>query len=100
MALVFWVTLGLLAGAIAKLVVWDNARVSWAVVMSLSVAGAVAGGSIAGALSPNSDVPGFDSGNIVLALIGAAILLAPYGIVIARRHAATTVEFERPRRAA
>ena len=93
MALVFWVTLGLLAGAIAKLVVWDNARVSWAVVMSLSVAGAVAGGSIAGALSPNSDVPGFDSGNIVLALIGAAILLAPCGIVIARRHAAITVEF-------
>ena len=100
MAVIFWVTLGLLAGAIAKLVVWDNARASWTVVMSLSVVGAVVGGRIADVLSPNSDTPGFDSGSIVLALIGAAVLLAPYGMVIARRHAATTIELERPRRAA
>jgi len=100
MAVLFWVTLGLLAGAIAKLVVWDNARASWAAVMSLSVVGAIAGGRIAGLLLPNSDVPGFDPGDILFVLLGAAALLAPYGIVIARRHAATTVEFERPRRAA
>jgi uncharacterized membrane protein YeaQ/YmgE (transglycosylase-associated protein family) len=87
-------------GAIAKLVVWDNARARWAAVMPLSVVGAIVGGRIAGVLSPNPDVPGFDPGSILLALVGAAALLAPYEIVIARRRAATTVEFERPRRAA
>ena len=100
MAVVFWVTLGLLAGAIAKLVVWDNARASWAAVMSLSVVGAIVGGRIAGVLMPNSEVPGFDLNSILLALIGAAILLVPYGIVFASRRAETTLEFERPRRAA
>jgi uncharacterized membrane protein YeaQ/YmgE (transglycosylase-associated protein family) len=100
MAVVFWITLGLLAGAIAKLVVWDDARASWAVVMSLSVVGAVVGGRIAGVLFPNSNVPGFDASNIVLALLGAAALLAPYEMVIARRRTASAGEFERPRRAA
>jgi uncharacterized membrane protein YeaQ/YmgE (transglycosylase-associated protein family) len=100
MAMLFWVTLGLLMGAIAKLVVWDNDRAHWTVVMLLSGVGAILGGRIAGLLSPDSDVPGFDPGSILLALIGAAVLLAPYAMVIARRRAATTVEFERPRRAA
>jgi len=100
MAVLFWVTLGLLVGAIAKLAVWDNDQAHWAAVMPLSMVGAIVGGRIAGLLSPNSDVPGFDPASILLALLGAAAVLAPYSIVVARRRAATTVEFERPRRAA
>ena len=100
MAVLFWVTLGLLVGAIAKLVVWDNEQSHWTAVMALSVVGAVVGGRIAGVLSPASDSPGFSPETIFLALVGAAVLLAPYGIVVARRQAATTVEFEQPRRAA
>jgi uncharacterized membrane protein YeaQ/YmgE (transglycosylase-associated protein family) len=100
MAVLFWVTLGLLAGAIAKLVVWDTEQSHWSAVLALAVAGAVVGGRIAGMLFPNSDSPGFDPATIFLALAGAAVLLAPYGIVVARRRAATTVEFEQPRRAA
>jgi uncharacterized membrane protein YeaQ/YmgE (transglycosylase-associated protein family) len=100
MAVFFWVILGLLVGAIAKLVVWDGKRTHWAAVMLLGAAGAVLGGRIAGVLMPNSEVPGFDLNSIVLALIGPVILLAPYGIVFARRRATTTPELESPRRAA
>jgi len=100
MAVLFWVTLGLLVGAIAKLVVWDNEQSHWSAVMPLAVVGAVVGGRIAGLLFPASDSPGFDPGTIFLALVGATVLLAPYGMVVARRRAATTVEFEQPRRAA
>jgi len=100
MAVFFWVVLGLLVGAIAKLVVWDGRRTHWAAVMLLSGAGAVLGGRIAGVLMPNSEVPGFDLNSILLALIGAGILLVPYGVVFASRRAETTLEFERPRRAA
>jgi len=100
MAVLFWVTLGLLAGAIAKLVVWDNDHAHWSVVMPLAAIWAVMGGGIAGRFFPASDSPGFDPATIFLALAGAAVLLAPYAIVVARRQAATSVEFERPRRAA
>ena len=100
MAVLFWVTLGLLVGAIAKLVVWDSDHAHWSAVMPLAVVGAVGGGRIAGLLFPASDSPGFDPGTIFLALVGAAVLLAPYAIVVARRRAAPTVELERPRRAA
>jgi len=100
MAVIFWVTLGALAGAIAKLVVWDRDRANWAAIMLLSIVGGVLGGRIAGWLSPISDSPGFDSLSIVLALIGAAALLSPYGLLIARRRAGTTVGADHLRRAA
>ncbi len=100
MTVLFWVTLGVLVGAIAKLVVWDTDRAHWSAIMALSIAGAVLGGRIAGLLVSNSDSPGFDPTSIVLALMGAAALLCPYEIVIARRRAETTVEVDRQRRAA
>lgn len=100
MVVLFWVTLGLLVGAIAKLVIWDEDPARWSAVMLLSSLGAVFGGMVAGVLSPNSDVPGFDPTSIVLALIGASVLLWPYKIVIARRRGKATVEFPHARRAA
>jgi len=100
MAVIFWVTLGALVGAIAKLVVWDTDRANWTAIMPLSIVGGVLGGRIAVGLSPFSDVPGFDFLSIVLALIGAAALLCPYGLVIARRRAETTVGADHFRRAA
>ena len=80
MAVLFWITLGILAGAIAKLLVWENA--SWSAVLPLGSLGAIAGGVVAGLLSPNSDVPGFDTASIVLALLGAAVLLWPGGNLV------------------
>lgn len=92
MAVLFWVTLGALVGAIAKLVVWDTDQANWSPIMLLSIVGGVLGGRIAGWLSPVSDSPGFDPASIALALIGAAALLCPYGLVVARRRAETTVD--------
>ncbi|MFZ3211347.1 MAG: hypothetical protein WA188_07510 [Terriglobales bacterium] len=100
MAVIFWITLGALVGAIAKLVVWDTDRANWSAIMLLSIVGGVLGGRIAIWLSPLSDVPGFDSVSIVLALVGAAALLCPYGLVIAHRRAETTVGADHLRRAA
>jgi uncharacterized membrane protein YeaQ/YmgE (transglycosylase-associated protein family) len=100
MAVLFWVVLGVLIGAIAKLVAWDTDRARWSVVLPLSIAGGVLGGRIAGLLVANSDTPGFDPISIVLALVGAAALLVPYEIVLARRRAQPTVEVDRQRRAA
>ncbi len=100
MAVFFWVVLGVLVGAIAKLVAWDTDRAHWSAVMPLSIAGGVLGGRIAGLLVANSDTPGFDPTSIVLAVVGAAALLYPYEMVIARRRAEPTVEVDRQRRAA
>jgi len=98
MAVLFWITLGMLAAAIAKLVAWENA--SWSLVLPLGSLGAIAGGVVAGLLSPNSDTPGFDTASIFLALLGAVVLLWPYKLVLARRRAETTEDLPRSRRAA
>ena len=100
MAVLFWITLGALVGAIAKLVVWDTDPVRWSPVMLLGIVGAVLGGRIADWLSPLAGSPGFEPANILLALIGAAALLTPYGLVTARRRAETTVQGDHLRRAA
>jgi uncharacterized membrane protein YeaQ/YmgE (transglycosylase-associated protein family) len=98
MAVFFWVVLGALVGAIAKLVAWDTDRAHWSVVLLLSIVGGVLGGRIAGFLVANSDTPGFDPTSIVLALVGAAALLLPYEMVLARRRAEPMID--RQRRAA
>lgn len=98
MAVLFWVVLGTLMGAIGKLVAWEE-KAGWPAVVLLGSLGAVAGGVVAGVLSPNSDVPGFDPTTIVLALVGAALPLLLYGRIIAHR-AATTAFGNRHSRAA
>ena len=97
MSVFFWVTLGVLVGAIAKLVAWESAP--WSAVLPLSSLGAIAGGLIAGALFPNSDVPGFDPTSIFFVLLGAVVLLWPYRLVMTHR-ATTTADLPRSRRAA
>jgi uncharacterized membrane protein YeaQ/YmgE (transglycosylase-associated protein family) len=99
MAVLFWVVLGILAGAIAKLVAWEETA-GWPIVVLLGSVGAVGGGTVAGVLVRNSDTPGFDPLNILLALVGAGLLLLLYGGVIARRRTATTAFSHRDRRAA
>lgn len=87
MAVAFWVTLGVLIAAIAKLVFWND-DASWGASLILGSAGAIAGGVLSGILFRSSEMPGFDLGSMVLAIAGAVVLLAPYQAVISRRQSA------------
>jgi hypothetical protein len=75
-------------------VAWDIARSHWSVILPLSIAGAVVAG-LAASCRP-TDSPSFDPASILLAPIGAAVLLFAYGIAITRHPDGRS----RPRRAA
>lgn len=87
--LFFWAVLGALAGAFAKLVLWDDRRESAVVTMLLGIGGALAGGFVrvwmAGADSAGTIPHGFDGVSMLLALVGAAVLLIGYYALVERR---------------
>lgn len=90
-SLLFWAVLGALAGAFAKLVLWDDRSETWLAMMLLSIGGALGGGFLRVGLG-SADVPGavphgFDGFSMLLALLGAAVLLKAYHFVVERRSA-------------
>lgn len=89
--LFFWAVFGALAGAFAKLVLWDDRRESLPVAVVLGIAGALAGGfvriKLGGADSPGVVPLGFDGFSMLLALVGAMALLLGYYALVERRTA-------------
>jgi len=75
MAVLLWVTLGLLLAGIAKYVVWEEDGASWLALAPLGIAGAILGAIFRGALFVASSTPGFDLGAMLCAIAGTAFLL-------------------------
>jgi uncharacterized membrane protein YeaQ/YmgE (transglycosylase-associated protein family) len=80
-----WIVVGLVAGAIAKLLMPGNDPGGIIVTILLGIAGAIVGGFIAVALNISNGVDDFDFGTIVLAVLGAMLLLAGYRLVVGER---------------
>jgi uncharacterized membrane protein YeaQ/YmgE (transglycosylase-associated protein family) len=98
MGFLAWVVLGLVAGAIAKLLMPGRDPGGWIVTMLIGIVGAFVGGFIGRALWGSSGVTGLDMGSIGLAILGAVVLLALYRLTIGRGRASSTID--RGRRAA
>lgn len=89
--LFFWAVFGALAGAFAKLVLWDDRRESLVATMLLGIAGGLAGGFIRVKLG-GADIAGiiplgFDGFSMLLSLVGASVLLIAYYLLVERRPA-------------
>ncbi len=80
-----WIIFGLIAGAIAKLLMPGRDPGGWIVTMLLGIAGAVLGGWIGHALWGSSGVNDWSFGSFGLAILGAIILLAIYRMAVGRR---------------
>ncbi len=82
-AIIFWIIVGLIAGALAKLIMPGDDPGGFIVTILLGIAGAFVGGFLM------FNVLGFGSGgfiwSIVVATIGAIILLALYRLFIGGR---------------
>jgi uncharacterized membrane protein YeaQ/YmgE (transglycosylase-associated protein family) len=84
MNIIAWIVLGLLAGAIAKMIVPGHQGGSWLSTMLLGVIGAFIGGTLhtftqTGTLqlaSPSLNVPG-----VFIAVLGAIIAIFVYGLL-------------------
>jgi uncharacterized membrane protein YeaQ/YmgE (transglycosylase-associated protein family) len=84
MGILSWIILGLIAGAIAKLLMPGRDPGGWIVTMLLGIAGAFAGGFIGSALWGSEGVSGVNLPRIGLEVLGAFVLLLIYRMIAGR----------------
>lgn len=81
MNIIAWILVGLIGGALAKLLMPGNDPGGIIVTILLGIAGAIVGGFLSVALGLGNGVDDFDIGTIVLSAIGAMLLLGGYRLV-------------------
>jgi uncharacterized membrane protein YeaQ/YmgE (transglycosylase-associated protein family) len=84
-AIIGWIIFGVIAGAIAKLLMPGKDPGGFIVTMLLGIAGAVVGGFIGRALWGSNGANDWSIGSFALAIGGAIILLAIYRMLVGRR---------------
>jgi uncharacterized membrane protein YeaQ/YmgE (transglycosylase-associated protein family) len=80
MGILAWIVLGLIAGALAKFIMPGRDPGGIIVTIILGIVGALVGGFL-GTLLGFGDISGFDIRSVVIAVIGAIVLLAIYRAV-------------------
>jgi uncharacterized membrane protein YeaQ/YmgE (transglycosylase-associated protein family) len=85
MGIIAWIVLGAIAGWITNLIMGGREGVIATIL--LGIVGAVVGGWLAGTVLKVADVTGINIESIVVAVIGAVIVVAIYRAVIGRRTA-------------
>ena len=85
MGIIGWIVLGLLAGAIAKLIMPGEDPGGFIVTTLIGIAGAIVGGLIASALNIGDLDEFFDIGTWLIAIVGSLLLLFIYRMVAGDR---------------
>ncbi len=83
MGIIAWVVLGAIAGFITNLIMGGGEGVILTVI--LGIVGAVVGGYLAGTVLKVADVTGINVESIVVAVVGAIIVVAVYRMIGGRR---------------
>ena len=83
MGIIAWIVLGAIAGFITNLIMGGGEGVILTVV--LGIVGAVVGGYLAGTVFKVADVTGINVESIVVAVVGAIIVVAVYRLLMGRR---------------
>jgi uncharacterized membrane protein YeaQ/YmgE (transglycosylase-associated protein family) len=84
MGIIAWIVLGLIAGALAKLIMPGDDPGGIIVTIIIGIVGGILGGFI-GQLLGFGGVTGINLGSILWAIVGSIILLAIYRAVAGRR---------------
>ena len=84
MSIIAWIVLGLIAGAIAKALMPGNDPGGLIVTMLIGIVGAFIGGFLGNTLV-GRDLSGFSLWSLVLAVVGALVLLWIYRMVTRTR---------------
>jgi uncharacterized membrane protein YeaQ/YmgE (transglycosylase-associated protein family) len=88
MGILAWIIFGLIAGAIAQLIMPGNdpgggGFMGWIITMVIGIVGAIIGGFVGAALGFGG-VDGFNLGSFLIAVLGALIVLAIWRAVAGR----------------
>ena len=78
MGILAWIVVGLIGGAIAKMLMPGNDPGGLILTILLGIAGAVVGGFVAVALNLSNGIDDFDIGSIALSVLGSMLLLFVY----------------------
>ena len=78
MGILAWIVVGLIGGAIAKMLMPGDDPGGLILTILLGIAGAIVGGFIAVALNISNGVDDFDIGSIALSVLGSMLLLFVY----------------------
>jgi len=89
-SIIGWAIFGLIAGAIAKLIMPGKDPGGWFITMLLGIAGSLVGGFIGRALWGSSGVTGWGLGSWLLAIGGSCLLLLIYRLVTGRKSSLTS----------
>ncbi len=82
--IIAWIVLGLIAGAVAKLLLPGDDPGGIIVTMLIGIIGAIVGGLIGSAIGLG-DGDQFDIGSLIVAILGSILLLLIYRMVAGRR---------------
>ena len=85
MGIIAWIVLGAIAGWITNLIMGGGEGVIGTIL--LGIIGAIVGGFLAGQVLGIADVTGINVTSIIVAVIGAVIVVAVYRAIIGRRAA-------------
>jgi uncharacterized membrane protein YeaQ/YmgE (transglycosylase-associated protein family) len=80
MGIIAWIVMGLLAGAVAKLILPGKQAGGWIITILLGIVGAFVGGFLGNVLF-GLDISGFNFETFITAVVGAIIVLLIYGLV-------------------
>lgn len=84
MGILTWIILGAIAGVIGKLIMPGDDPGGFIITILLGIAGALVGGFIASAIGFGA-VTGLNIWSIIIAILGAILLLFIYRMVMGRR---------------
>jgi uncharacterized membrane protein YeaQ/YmgE (transglycosylase-associated protein family) len=81
MGIIGWIVVGLIAGLVAKAIVPGNAPGGIILTVLLGIGGALLGGFLAVSLGFGPDAQTFDVRTILIAIVGAIVILVVYNAV-------------------
>jgi uncharacterized membrane protein YeaQ/YmgE (transglycosylase-associated protein family) len=87
MGFIGWLVIGALAGWIASMIAGTNAQQGWLMNIVVGIVGAIIGGWVYSLLFNVSFTSGFDLTSLIVATLGAVVLLFVYRFIAGRRAA-------------
>jgi len=87
MGIVSWIIVGLIAGALANMIFPGKSQGGWPAALILGIVGAIVGGFVFSLITGADLVTGINLTSILVAVVGALILLFGYRMVAGGRTA-------------
>lgn len=82
MNIILWIIFGALAGWIASMIMGNNAKQGWLGNIIVGVVGAFVGGWVLSLILPGDvDITGFNITSLIVAIVGAVIVLFIYNMI-------------------